>query len=145
MDGDCIPLFAVLEHTQGTVYPILLKDSGSVMLDVPKGNVLVYQHRWHLLKATSTVQMQISNCLSALRVKVKALKKLLQDIAVVDITSINQIRMEVRINGSYTFSQSFAIFRWYVSEEDELPKVCCIRIKLPGLIAWIIYPAVFRK
>ena len=34
---------------------------------------------------------------------------------------MNQIRMEVRVNGSYTYSQSLAIFRRYISEEDEPP------------------------
>ena len=139
-----IPLFAISKHARGAVYPMLLKDSESVMLEVPEGNVLVYQHLLHLLKATSTVQMQIFDSLSALRVKVKALKKLLQGLADVDFTSINQIRMEVRVNGSYTFSQALAISDG-MYQKMNCQKVCCIRIQLPGLIAWKIYPAVFRK
>ena len=65
----------------------------------------------------------------------KALKKLLQDLADVDFTSINQIRMEVRVNGSYTFSQALAISDG-MYQKMNFQKVCCKRIRKKRLKRW---------
>ena len=122
MEGDSIPLFGVAKDVQRkSILCCYIKDSGSVMIQVPEGSIIIYQHVLHLLKATSTVQMQILNTLRAVRVKVKALKKLMEDLQFVDYETMNQVRMEVRVNEKYSYSQALSIFTKYISKQDELP------------------------
>ena len=49
-----------------------------------------------------------------------ALKKLLKDLIAADLSEINHIRMELRVNGNFTYAQAMKIFKKCIAA-DQLP------------------------
>ena len=85
------PFSPLIKVVSGKVFPMMLREEGSVEVDVPEGTIIVYQHLLHYLKAASTVQIQIPQTLKSVRHKFESLKKLLKDLMSTDLTEFNEI------------------------------------------------------
>ena len=119
-DEDKILLFTLDNTVEGTIYPMLLQDAGSVKIELPEGRLIVYQHLLHLLKALSNCKISVPKSVATLIRKFDALKKLVLDLKSIDNSAVSEIRVELSAEGNYSFLDATQLAERYVPL-DRLP------------------------
>lgn len=76
--------------------------------------MILQQHLLHLLKATSTVQIQMLKTLRSLCVKMTALKQLLKDLTI-NLSDLNEICVELSVVGNFSYNEAVEQAKTYIS------------------------------